>query len=486
MKLRPSDRSAPDRPAPDRPAHGTDGWAKRNWKRVALGAVVVFIVISVARALLPALGLHMPSIGTPAGQTSTGPGGKTTKAKNTPPPAADLNGVQILGGGAPLVMLDPGLARLGAPVTVNGSGFDAGSRVDVLLSTKGSKAQQVAMATAAKDGSFSASFTFPSALEGGETTREVTAQQRGGNKVAKAEVGVEQGAAQAKLSATTGKPGDTVTLTAQGFSPGEDLAVYWGRINGTPVMNLKADSGGSVGKVPVRVGAVSTGITSLVIVGKSGAAATASFQVLRMYPTITLKPYAVKAEQKISFAGKGFVPGERVLVRVNSAGGQPVMAVPTDESGAFSSAGFIVPYQLTGKQSLVFVGEQSRASVAAAFSVLPYMPQARASTYGGLPGTAVRFYATNFAPNEAVHVFVGGGKGGGGELVSAFRVDASGKASAAGSYIIPGDAQNSVTFSLVGARSKATATVVFKVDSSGEPVDVPPQPKYQLPKDLEN
>jgi hypothetical protein len=282
-----------------------------------------------------------------------------------------------------------------------------------------------------------------------------------------------------------GKPGDTVSLSAQGFAAGEDVGVYWGRVSGDPNAVLHADSGGSLGKAGVKVGVAPVGATSLFVVGKtSGSAASAPFQMLGLYPNIKVKPYAVKAAQRIGFSGAGFDPGERVLLHVNSAGGMPVAALPTDQSGGFSNAGFVVPYELRGQQALVFIGEKSRATATAGFTVLPYQPMARASTYGGLPGTSLTFYVDHFAPNEAVHVYVGRGQGSQGELVAAFRVDGNGRAGAGGSYVIPGNAGNGLTFTLVGARSGASATATVKVDNSGGPVNVPAPPKYTLPPDL--
>jgi hypothetical protein len=344
----------------------------------------------------------------------------------------------------------------------------------------------VATVTVAKDGSINGSVPFPIDTASGGNIREITAQQRNSTKVAKAEASVAQGTAQATLSAIVGKPGDTVSLSAKGFASGEDLAVYWGRVTGEPTTVLHADEQGSISKVGVKVGAAPVGVSSLFVVGrKSGAAAGATFQVLSLYPTIKVTPYAAKAMQRIGFSGKGFVPGERVLVHVNSAAGRPVAALPSDAAGGFRDAGFVIPYELTGRQSLVFIGEQSRATATAGFMVLPYQPLARASTYGGLPGTQLTFYADGFAPDEAVHVYVGRGQGSQGEMVAAFRVDGKGKARAVGSYMIPGSASNQLTFTLVGARSKASASATVKVDSSGGGVDVPPQPKYNLPKDLE-
>jgi hypothetical protein len=466
---------------PAEPVPEGGGRVRRKWKRVAFGALVLFIVFSVGRSVLPALGIKLPGkLHRPTTQPST------AIVKSAPPPVVNLNGVPVLGGGKPLITLNPGLVRPGATVSVNGSGFDAGSRVDLLLGDgKSPKAKQMATVTATKDGMIASSLPFPSELGSGGNTREVTAQQRNSDNVAKAEATLAQGTAQAKLSAAAGRPGDAVSLSAQGFANGEDLGVYWGRVTGDPSVVLHSDDGGSVSKVSVQVGVAPVGTSSLFLVGrKSGAAASVPFQVLGLYPTITVKPYAVKAAQRVNFSGKGFVPGERVLVHVNSAGGAPVAALPSDQGGGFGNAGFVIPYELTGTQKVVFIGEQSRATATAGFTVLPYQPLARASTYGAMPGTSLTFYADGFAPNEAVHVFAGGGQGSQGDLVSAFRVDGNGKAKGGGSYMIPGNVSNGVTFALVGARSKASATVAVKVDNSGG-ADVPPQPKYTLPKDLE-
>jgi hypothetical protein len=468
---------------------------KISRKRLLLAGAAAVLLVVAGKSLLPALGVEAPGLS----QGDDEPTAVKTKAP--PAPTIDLNGVMVQGGGAPMITVNPGLVQLGGTVTVQGSGFDQGSMVDVYLgaaknqgkasakpSAKADKAgqpQQVATAKAGKWGVFTANFKFPSQLT--VPVQEVTAQARGGDKVAKADASVAQGAGQASLSAIVGKPGDTVNLSVKGFAPGEQLNVFWGRIKGEPNLTLKADEGGSVGKTPIRVGVTAVGTTSLVVVGTtSGAAASAPFQVLRLYPSIKLAPYAVKATQKITFSGTGFAPGERVLVRLNAAGGQPVMSIETDDAGGFKGAGITMPYQLKGGQALVFTGEQSRAAVSSGFTILPFTPQARTNAYGGLPGTVVNFYATQFAPNEAVHVSVKTSKGATPVLVAAFRVDGKGSAKAVGQYTIPGNTEDSVVFQLHGQRSDATATVNFKVDKSGGPVDIPSAKPFTVPKDLEN
>ncbi len=467
-----------DRQSARPPARGPGGWTRRNWKRIAVGAVVLFVLASVVRSVLPALGLG----GGGGGDAGNAPGAPPTSAK--PKSSARLNGIQVPGAGEPLVVLNPGLVRPGGTVSVSGSGFDAGAKVDVLLSD-GKAKKKVASSKVTKDGSVTASFTFPPEPSG-SAKQEVTVKQRGGTKSDTAEAMLAQGVGTATISPVAGRPGSKVTLSATGFDPGEKLSVYWGRARGTPAQTLQADENGSVQKVPVQVGVGATGTTSMFVMGtKSGAAASAAFQVLGLYPSAAVKPYAIKAAQKVTFSAKGFAPGERVLIRLNSAKGPPLMAATTDAGGSFSGAGFTVPFDLTGQQALIMVGEQSRATIKTGFTILPYMPNARASAYGAQPGTSLTFYVDGYAPNEAVHVFVGRSKGGGGQLVSAFRVDGKGRAGAAGSYTVPGDAGNGVSVTLVGAKSGASATSVIKVDNSGGPVNIPPPPPYHLPKDLE-
>jgi len=454
-------------------AHRAAARPGRLWKRAVVTAVVLVVAFSLGKSMVPAL-------------TGGGSGSKSTKDTPpsqvaSPPAMADVGGVRVPGTGGALLMLNPGLVRPGSTVQVLGSGFDPRSTVDIRVGRNG----PAATAHADKGGYLSATLPFPARAGGGGRT-EVVAKQRGGAKSASAVAIVAQGVGSATLSAMVGRPGDTVGVTAHGFAPNETVAVYWGRTTGDPDETLQADSGGSLSRAPVRVGVAPVGVSSLFLVGRtSGISAGVPFQVIGLYPSIAVKPYAVKAQQPISFSGKGFAPGERVLVYLNSVGGQPLMAVPSSQNGTFSGAGLTVPYALTGQQSLVFIGEQSRATAKTGFTVLPYMPSGRPSVYGGLPGTSLSFYAQGFAPNEAVHVYAGRTKGSAGTLVAAFRVDGSGRAAAAGQYTIPGDAPDQLTFAMVGMRSNGTATATIKVDHSGGPVNIPPAPPYHLPKDLE-
>jgi hypothetical protein len=157
-----------------------------------------------------------------------------------------------------------------------------------------------------------------------------------------------------------------------------------------------------------------------------------------------------------------------------------LVTVQADSNGGFIKAsGFVVPFGLRGKQTLIFIGEKSRAPTTASFDTLPYTPSVQPSTYGGRPGTTLAFYATGFARQEVVHAFVGRTQASQGHEVSCFLTDAQGNAAAAGSYVVPGDAQaGQLVFALVGNKSQATATMAMEVIASEIPVQMPAQPEF--------
>jgi len=399
------------------------------------------------------------------------------------PTTVTIDGHAIPAGGA-MILLNPGLVRPGTKVGVSGFGFDPGSMVDLVVKTNPQdRGSAVGLVKADENGSISANITIPDSLSASSAI--VVAQQRNSSKSAKASAVVPGGIGFVKLSKDVVKPGDSITLTAKGFTPSETIDVFWGRLTGEPAAKLQADGSGAVGQASVRVGVSAVGSATMALIGeKSQTVATAQVTMLGLYPTIDVKPYAVKAAQRLGFSGKGFAPGEGVAVYINSTDAQPVMTVQTDPNGNFSDAGFVVPFGLRKSETLILIGQESRSVVSSGFDILPYTPSAQPSTYGGFPGTTLSFYANGFAPNEVVLVYKGRTENNPGELVTAFRVDGKGNVGAAGNYMIPADAQGKVIFGLVGRLSGSTATASVTVQHSDVQVSLPAQSKYVLPADL--
>ena len=412
--------------------------------------------------------------------TSTSPTTHTTQP--SPVPATPTAAPNTTAGA--LILLNPGVVRQGTSMGVTGSGFDPRVTVDLLVKqTRSAPGQPIGLSRTDKYGTFYGNLTVPQTLSSG--TFFIEARERGGTKVAQAAGVVAGGAPQLKLSEQVGKPGDLISVSLHGFGPNETVRVYWNTMIGQPFTTLQTDSGGSIGQAPVQVPFGAAGVNTFLFVGsKSLSMVAASFDLLSLYPTIKLSSYALRADHQMNFSGAGFGPGERVLVYLNNTMGQPVAVVQTAQNGRFTTTtGFVVPFALRGRQTLIFLGEESRASVAVSWTVLPYMPVAQASTYGGLPGTTVSFYASGFAKQEVVHVYVGHVQTNSGNMVSCFQTDDRGNAVAAGSYVIPGDAQGKITFLLVGAKSRGVAAANMSIMSPPSPVQVPTRPPFTCPLD---
>jgi hypothetical protein len=426
-----------------------------------------------------------------AGLGSVNPLGKssnqaTTIPSNTPLPTPKVVStplVPVSNAVGALILLNPGIVRQGTSMGVNGSGFDPRATVDLAVTQAlAQPGQVISFVKTDKYGNFYSNLTVPMTLSSG--TFFIQARERGSTKVAQARGMVSGGTPLLKLGAMVGKPGDIVTVSLHGFSPGETIKVYWNAMSGQPVTTLQADSGGGIGQAPVQVPFGAAGVNTFLFVGtKSQSMVAASFDLLSLYPSIKLSNYAVRAADPLSFSGSGFGPGERVLVFLNSVSGAPLAVAQTNQHGAFSNAGgFVIPFALKGKQRLIFQGEESGASVAVNWTVQPYMPSAQTSTYGGLPGTTVSFYAKGFARQEVVHVYMGSAQNTG-NMVSCFRTDDKGNVAAAGSYVIPGSAQGKLSFQLIGSQSGGTATATMSIMSAPSPVQVPPQPPFKCPLD---
>jgi len=403
-----------------------------------------------------------------------------------PTPTVTIGGRAVPASGGPSIVLDPGLVPAGGHVGIFGSGFTPHSRIVVLLKMSPRSAGTVIAHTwSAKNGTVVSGFSMPSTVTQSGAT--VIAEQPGGGQEATAQLVTSGGVGTVEIvGKPAGKPGDVLQVQASGFGPGEKVNVYWGRVSGTPAAVLTADAGGDVARSAIRVGVAPVGETTLVLVGqRTHTTATTPYLMLGLYPSTASHPWAVRAGHPVTYTGSGFAPGEQVLIYLNRADGVPALTTTANQYGSFSVS-FMIPYGLKGRQSLTAIGNQSRAATTSGFTVEPYLPSVQASTYGALPGTTLSFYATGFAANEVVLVYLGATKGQMGKLVTAFRVNAEGAADAAGDYIVPSGTQGALYFTLVGQKSGGTG--VAKVDVTPAPgggqVTVPSQPPYVLPPSL--
>jgi hypothetical protein len=454
-----------------------DAWKKRPktgasnpWKWASL-ALVGIVVISLAFSVLNRGGSSQ--LAKQAPQSTPGAGNTSIPTTTTPSAATGT-----------VLLLNPAIVRQGTSMGVTGTGFDPGAMVDLSIKQQATgPGQVVSFVRADRSGFFTGMFAVPVTMNAG--TFFVEARERGSTRMAQARGTLSGGTPQLKLAPQVGKPGDIVTASLHGFSPSETIKVYWNTISGQPVETLQADTGGGIGQAKIQVPFGAPGVNTFLFIGaRSQSLVASSFQLLSLYPTARPSSYAIRAGNQLNFSGSGFGPGERVVVFLDNTNTPPVSVIQTSEYGTFAHAGgFDVPFTLKGRQVFIFEGEESGASVAVGWTVEPYMPSAQASTYGGLPGTTVTFYANGFARDEVVHVYTGRTPNNGGTMVSCFRTDDRGDAMSAGSYVIPGDAQGKLVFTLAGSKSGGVATTTMSIMAPPFPVQVPPQPPFTCPLD---
>ena len=443
---------------------------KYSWKSLLITVIVLVIIWQLAHVVMQS---RSKTAGAPP-KTVAPP----TSQAPTPVPTVTLGGHRVAAGGGPVVILNPGLVAPGGHVGVIGSGFAARTSVVVWLRTgRRSSGRIVGRGRTSATGNVTTGFSVPTGYTGAKAT--VVVQQPGGAS-GTAELSTPGGMGSATIAGkAVGKPGDTATVSATGFGPGEKINVYWGRVSGIPAATLTADSSGGVSSASVPVGIAPTGPTSLVLVGmKTHTTATVPYTMIGLYPSVLTHPYAVRDGKSVYFGGSGFAPNEQILIYLDAARGVPALTATADSSGKFKVS-FVVPFGLKGKNTLTAVGEQSRASTSSGLDILPYSPSAQASTYDAAPGTQLTFYASGFAANEVVLVYAQQGK-----LVTAFRVDGKGSAGAAGHYMVPSGAGNGLIFTLRGQKSGGSAAAKVKLTAPPQPVNIPPQPPYVLPPSL--
>ncbi|WP_445515282.1 hypothetical protein [Streptomyces sp. NEAU-174] len=434
---------------------------KLTWKTVLLALVVFAIVGSLVQVVARG------GFGGALNTTGSGGGGAPKKEHHSrqeqqirppkQPKTIRLGNQRVPQASGPIIVINPGLVTPGGSAAVEGGGFDKKATVDILLKARKSdtKGRAIGSVRSDKFGSIYARFTMPD--NAGNRPATLVAQQRGSSKTAEAKVITGGAVGTAKINKMVGRPGDVVTVTARGFRPGEPIDVFWGRTTGIPVTTLHTDSSGGVGQAAIKVGVAPTGSSTLVLVGKrSKTTATAPFQMLAMYPSMKSKPYALKAGQRITLSANKFAPGERVLVYINSTGGLPAFTAQANGMGQIRDVAFNVPFGLKGRQTLMAIGDQSRAVVRSGFTVLPYTPSAEPSAFGGRAGTTLSFYVAGFAPGETVTAYAGSGSKAQ-RKIGTFQVDSRGKAAAVGSYKITPADESGVSFQLIGQKSGGVA-----------------------------
>jgi hypothetical protein len=172
------------------------------------------------------------------------------------------------------------------------------------------------------------------------------------------------------LGSYYGTPGQTVKFIGHGFFASEPVDVYLGSSK-TPLASATANEIGAVTGT-FTIPSMAAGNYTLTLIGKSSHVPAASgFGVLGFNAWVVLNRYAVTQGEGIGFIAHGFAPGEQVFVYVNSMQGDPAMRLTADGDGRVVVQDTWVPSATAGDNDLTLVGQSSKATATAKFTILP-------------------------------------------------------------------------------------------------------------------
>jgi hypothetical protein len=220
--------------------------------------------------------------------------------------------------------------------------------------------------------------------------------------------------AQLTLSPPILTSGGQVVINGSGFSAGETVLL---RLNGNLITGIVAGPGGTFGGYVLTLPAgTAPGAYTVAAVGATSnvqASATLTVKTAASAGSVglSLSPPAALKGAKISASGVGFVPGELVLITINSV---VVTSVTADAGGSFVNLGFTVPATLgKGPAAVLAFGSTSNRTGSAVLTVLATAPRAPARlalTPGATsPNGKVAVTGSGFQAHEIVLIKVDGG-----------------------------------------------------------------------------
>jgi hypothetical protein len=310
--------------------------------------------------------------------TASRPAQSATSNAPVSQPAAAIQTPQAAGGAAS-VQLAAHHVTPQSHLDVTASGFM--SRESLVVTIADAQGNSYAQQTliAGKDGRLAhSSVALPAGLESGNYQVLVVGSLS--HRTASSTFVMHDVPPLVTLGTYTATPGQDIGFAGSGFLPSEQVKVYLGPTTSVPLTSVQATDTGAV-KGSVHVPAMAPGTYSLTLVGATSQIPVAvGVGIQGFKPWVVLDHYALASGDHLGFVGHGFAPGEQVFVYLNSPRGQPALHVTADTSGQITGQDTWTPNAATGDNMLTFVGQTSKATTTATFTVLPPPPSAAATT----------------------------------------------------------------------------------------------------------
>ncbi|MGH2548241.1 MAG: hypothetical protein ACRDHN_02570, partial [Thermomicrobiales bacterium] len=268
----------------------------------------------------------------------------------------------------------------GTVVPITGQGFRAGETVDI----RWDKSTGIVLktVTASSSGTFSTTVSVPDASDGKHLF--VGVGRTSGAKPSRSFT-VTSGTPVISISPTSGRTATVVTVTGQGYRPGESVQIY-------------LDSTGSTGTLLKTVTASSSGIFSTtvtvphttggdhLIIGKGVSSGSKPSRTFTITQSLSLSASTGAPGATVRVTLRGFHSGEPITLTWDTVDGLPLGTVTASSTGS-AAGSFTVPGGVNGLHRIVANGSVAAINVTANFTLT-----------GGTSGTAT----TAVAPNAGV------------------------------------------------------------------------------------
>ncbi|MCA9834554.1 MAG: hypothetical protein KC435_11430 [Thermomicrobiales bacterium] len=361
------------------------------------------------------------------------------------------------------VTVNPTSGQAGTTTKVSGSGFQPNETVTIRWNS--ASGTSLGTVTAGADGTFAnKDVTIP--VTASKQTFTIWATAPSGQQGSASYTVNQLVAVSLVLNPASGKAGTTTTLAGSGFQPGETVTIRWGGSSGAVLRTVSAGTDGRF-SVSITVPVTSAVQSYAVYVSApSGQVGSTSFAVTQL-ADVSVSPSSSQGQAGKSYtlSGEGFLPGQQVTVRWDSATGTQLAVLTPTSTGSINGSITIPAIAIKGTYTL-YVASTSGQATTTSFTVNQLAEVSiTLSISSGKAGTTTNIAGSGFQPGELITIRWGGSSG---TVLRSFNAGTTGKFTA--NTTIPISAQLGQYEIYVSAVSGQSGSAIYTVTQLAGPV----------------
>ncbi len=169
------------------------------------------------------------------------------------------------------------------------------------------------------------------------------------------------------LQQTSGTVGELVSVSGQGYQPGETINIIWD-YTGTP-STVTSVTAGLSGTFSGSFSVPTTTANSYMVAAVGANSSSVTSAPFTITNSIALVPTLVPSGQQTTLTGTGFQPNEAVSLMLDSASGASLGTANADSNGNISQAITLPSTIIPGSHSIIATGQSSNTSFTTPFTV---------------------------------------------------------------------------------------------------------------------